>query len=181
MPMTRRQLLKTGVAGGALLAIAGFTTKGTFWGAGSRRLRDGAFQYQFLTAADRTVLQAIVPVILTDVFTDHEGDAAVLLEETIRGVDIAISGFYPAVQAELRQLFSLLTLPPGRMLVAGVWRHWTRAGKESIESFLNSWRTSRFNLFQTGYDALQQLVAAAWYGNPKSWQQLGYPGPPNLS
>lgn len=178
MAMTRRQWIKTGVAGGIVLAAAGLTTKGTFWGAGSRRLQTEDFQYSFLTLSDRAVLQSVAPVILTGVFTKQNPESETLLEETIRGVDLAISGFYPAVQKELRQLFSLLTLPPGRIAAAGIWRSWPQASEASVKAFLNRWRDSRFDLLKTGYDALQQLISAAWYGNPKSWQGIGYAGPP---
>jgi len=181
MAMTRRKLLKTGIAGTALLTVAGLTTKGTFWGAGSRRLITEDFKYRFLTNADRTVLQAVMPVLLADAFKDAAGSREALLEETIRRFDVAVSALYPAVQAELRQLFSLLTLPPGRMLVAGVWSSWSNASRSAIYGFLNGWRTSRFDLLKSGYDALQQLSAASWYGNPKAWPDIGYQGPPVLS
>lgn len=181
MAMTRRQWIKTGVAGGALLATAAWTTKGTFWGNGSRRAKTGAYEYTFLTHADRQVMQAIIPVILLDVFSETEGHPKDLLEETIQRFDLAVSGLYPAVQGEIRQLFSLLTLGPGRMIVAGVWSSWEKASPEAIASFLTRWKTSRFSLLQTGYDALQQLSVAAWYGNPKAWAAIDYAGPPSFT
>ena len=180
MTITRRRMLKTGIAGAALLAVAGWTTRGTFWGAGSRRLISKNFSYRFLTRSDREVMLAVLPVILADSFEEASGNPGELLEETLRRFDIAVSGLYPSVQRELRQLFSLLTLPPGRMLVAGVWPGWMNASTKAIGNFLSGWRTSRFSLLKSGYDALQQLSAAAWYGNPKAWPDIGYPGPPAL-
>ena len=181
MAITRRKMLKTGIAGAALLTVAGLTTRGTFWGAGSRRLISKDFSYRFLTKSDRRVLMAVVPVILDDALQEAQGDPEVLLEETIRRFDAAVSGLYPSVQNELRQLFSLLTLPPSRMLVAGVWSSWANASSTAVYEFLSGWRNSRFDLLKSGYDALQQLSVAAWYGNPKAWPDIGYPGPPVLS
>jgi hypothetical protein len=39
---------------------------------------------------------------------------------------------------------------------------------------------SGFMLLRSAYDALHQLVFAAWYGNPRSWPAIGYAGPPVL-
>ena len=35
-------------------------------------------------------------------------------------------------------------------------------------------------LKRSAYDALHQLILAAWYGNGRSWAGIGYPGPPKL-
>ena len=35
-------------------------------------------------------------------------------------------------------------------------------------------------LQRTAYDALHQIIFAAWYGNPRSWPAIGYAGPPEL-
>jgi hypothetical protein len=47
-----------------------------------------------------------------------------------------------------------------------------------VSAFLARWRESRFDLLRAGYQALTQLVQAAWYGNPRAWGAIGYPGPP---
>jgi hypothetical protein len=35
-------------------------------------------------------------------------------------------------------------------------------------------------LLQQGYQALHDLVLAAWYARPDSWPAIGYPGPPEV-
>ena len=51
---------------------------------------------------------------------------------------------------------------------------------EEIAAFFIRWRTSSFDIQRAGYQALSQLIQAAWYGNPASWSVIGYAGPPNL-
>jgi hypothetical protein len=50
-----------------------------------------------------------------------------------------------------------------------------------VAGFLARWRTSRFDLARAGYQALTQLIQAAWYDNPVAWRAIGYPGPPALA
>jgi hypothetical protein len=62
--------------------------------------------------------------------------------------------------------------------LAGLTSPWEEASVEDVSTFLTRWRTSRFDLMRAGYQALTQLIQAAWYGNPRSWGAIGYPGPP---
>jgi hypothetical protein len=64
--------------------------------------------------------------------------------------------------------------------MAGVSAPWLESSPESIVAFLERWRASRFALLQSAYQALHQLILAAWYGNPASWPATGYSGPPSL-
>ncbi|HEV2607200.1 MAG TPA: hypothetical protein VGT79_04375, partial [Xanthomonadaceae bacterium] len=100
--------------------------------------------------------------------------------EVVAGVDRAVAGLPPGSRKELEQLFALLSFAPTRCLVAGVWSSWPQASRESVASFLMSWRDSRFALLRSGYGALHQLILAAWYGNARSWPAIGYGGPPSL-
>jgi hypothetical protein len=52
------------------------------------------------------------------------------------------------------------------------------ASAEDIARFLERWRHSSIALLRSGYQALHELVMAAWYGNAQSWGRIGYPGPP---
>ncbi|CAM2066377.1 hypothetical protein SCOR_13440 [Sulfidibacter corallicola] len=176
--MDRRQFLKLGVTGGALLTMSAWMSKGTFWGTGTHLARRGNYQYQFLTEADHEVVSALIPAILAGTAAARDKELA---EEVVRGVDIAASHFRPAIQKEIRQLFTVLTLPATRVLACGVWSGWSQADPARVEGFLASWRNSRMALLRSGYDALQQLTVASWYGNPKSWSGLGYEGPPPLA
>jgi hypothetical protein len=87
----------------------------------------------------------------------------------------------PAARSELGQLFSLLALAPARRAFAGVASPWEEAGIAEVGAFLDRWRDSGWALKRSAYDALHQLVIAAWYANPRAWPAIGYPGPPVLA
>ena len=55
---------------------------------------------------------------------------------------------------------------------------WSDAGAAEVAAFLERWRAVGFTLLRSAYDALHQIIFAAWYGNPRSWPAIGYPGPP---
>jgi len=84
----------------------------------------------------------------------------------------------PAVQAEVGQLLALLRFLPTRLALAGIASPLDEAPAADIAAFLDRWRESRFDLLRASYQALTQLIQAAWYDNPASWPAIGYPGPP---
>jgi hypothetical protein len=166
---TRREFLRAGLVGGALLAalrmLPGYAS-------------DAAAPK--LTADQRAVLAAIAPVLLAGALPEgpQRGEAVAAV---VDGVEQAVGGLPPPVRAELDQLFLLLTFGPTRWLIAGVEAPWPRASAAEIAAFLESWRTSWLVLLQSGYHALHELIMAAWYARPESWPVLRYPGPPELS
>ncbi len=169
--LTRRRLLEFGAL--AALAAAGSVVapvraaEGA--GAKSRALDPGA----------RTIVAAIAPVMLAGALPAGDKLQAAL-RDVVQGTDAAVAALAPSVQHEVGQLFGLLGFPPTRYLVAGVRQPWDRADAADIERFLQTWRTSPFDKLRSAYDALHQLIGAAWYGNPASWSRVGYPGPPRL-
>ena len=128
----------------------------------------------------RAILAAIIPVILEGALPVGS-DAAAARDETLAGAREAIAGLPPSVRRELDQLFALLAFAPTRCIVAGVWSPWPDASRESVAAFLGHWRDSRFALLRSAYEAMHQIVLGAWYGNPRSWGAIGYPGPPSLA
>ncbi|HXX85519.1 MAG TPA: hypothetical protein VEN29_16260 [Casimicrobiaceae bacterium] len=171
--VSRRTLLKVGVAGGVALLLARWLYTQT-----SEPVAKDP-QFAALDASARSVVAAIVPVMLEGALL--EGEAAMRArDQVVSGVDRAVAGLPPAVRAEIDQLFSLLAFAPSRCLVAGVWSPWPEASRDSIVAFLGRWRDSRFGLLRSGFAALHQLIVGAWYANPQAWPAIGYPGPPLL-
>ena len=159
---TRREFLKTGLAGGVLLNIAGCT----------RPSADGG----------RTmVLTAVIPVMLAGALPADGAGQPELIGRTVAGVERAIAGLAPATQNEIGELFDLLAFPLTRMLAAGIWSPWPQATPQAIGNFLESWRHSRFDLLKSGYAALHDLIFGAWYARPDTWAAIGYPGPPKVA
>ena len=64
--------------------------------------------------------------------------------------------------------------------MAEVWTAWSAAPPGTVNGFLRRWRFSSAALLRSGYQALHQLIMAAWYANPAAWPRIGYPGPPAI-
>jgi hypothetical protein len=168
--VSRRQVIKFGVAGGLLLAAAGVARAQKGY-----RAATGADRLEVLTEGDGEVLAAVAPAILAGT-----GAAGASLAAIVGSIDRAVAGLPPHLQAEVKQLLALLASWPGRRLLAGVSAPWPEASPAAVAAFLERWRFSRWALFQQAYHALHELVLAAWYARPDSWPAIGYPGPPAL-
>ncbi len=169
--ISRRTLLKAGVAGGAALLLARWLYTPT---SPPPRPSPNA-----LDPGARAIVVAIIPVLLDGALPSGP-EAPGARADTLTAVEEAIAGLPPSTRKELADLFSLLGFPPTRCLVAGIWSPWPEATRESIASFLTRWRDSRFELLRSAYAALHQLVFAAWYAGPRAWSATGYAGPPSL-
>lgn len=167
---TRRQFLKAGLAGGA--ALAGL---GAWYGV--HRAGQDVGEAGF-TQAETAMLTAIAAVVLRGALPQDNAARQAALARTIDGIGQAIAGLSAAAQKELGELFGLMDFPLTRGLLTGVWGSWESATPTQVEGFLRRWRYSRFELFQSAYAALHDLVLGAWYGQPESWAAVGYPGPP---
>jgi hypothetical protein len=172
---SRRVFLKTGFAGGVLLAaIATFHDPLNRW---AKNELVGRLPRDIARVA---VLTAVVPVVLGGALpTDQPGRAAAV-SRAVEGVAVAVGALGAAAQEEVAELFALLMFAPTRIAVAGVTSSWEKVGEDEVAAFLTRWRTSRLGLLQSGYQALHDLVLGAWYADPANWQAIGYPGPPRL-
>ncbi|MFC4158221.1 hypothetical protein [Chitinimonas lacunae] len=174
--LTRRQFIQTGIAGAALL--------------GAARLAYGPLRpdpqyevpaesrFRVLDGASRTAFAAIGRVMLAGALPRDEAEFETALHEVVLGCDTVVAGLPGAVRDELEELLALLNQPLGRRWIAGVTRSWSEASDEDIAHFLSRWRYSSLSLLRSGYQALHQIVFAAWYGNPRAWVGIAYAGPP---
>ena len=172
---TRRQLIQAGIAGAILLAIADV---GYQFVSDEQSATPDAFDYTVLGAESRVIVGAIAPAMLAGALPSSGEQRVLAIRDVVRGFDTAVAGLSPSTQGEVQQLLTLLTFPLTRWAVAGVSHPWHAANAREIDAFLTRWRYSKFTLLRSGYDALHQLVNAAWYGTAESWPGIGYPGPP---
>lgn len=173
--ISRRTFIVAGTAGGAALAVAWWLR------GGPGRPRTGvAPTLADLDPEAPTIVAAIVPAMLAGALPTQGEARQAAIRETVSGVEHAIAGLNPYAQQELAQLFSLLAFAPARVTLTGVSAPWAEASEDTVNAFLARWRTSSFALLRSAYDALHQLICAAWYGNPKTWPAIGYPGPPDI-
>jgi len=173
---TRRTFLLAGTAGAAALTVA-------WWLRSTPERTAGTGADAPLAALDPSapaIVAAIVPVMLAGALPDDDAARAGALRESVTNVGRAIGGLPPAAQKEMAELFALLGLPATRVALAGIGTPWDEASPAAVAAFLERWRTSRFMLLRSAYDALHQLILAAWYGNESAWKAIGYPGPPEI-
>lgn len=170
MNVSRRTFIATGLAGAAVLA-------GAAWLRGPHAPAPVAPR-RALDADAEALFRAVAPVLLAGALPAAPDTQRAALDDTLAGIDTAVAGLAPASRKELDELVALLSLPPVRMLAAGVRAPWHEADPDDVRRFLDRLRQSSFLLLRSAYDALHALTFAAWYGNAQSWPAIGYPGPP---
>jgi hypothetical protein len=167
MILSRRSFIFAGAAGAAALVV-------------SRLLPRSVSSTAALGADGVAVMTAITPVMLAGSLPADRLRRSEALDETLASIERAVAGLAPRAQIELDDLFRLLALAPARWSLARMTTSWNDASADDVERFLGRLRDSRVDLLRAAYDALHQLVMAAWYGNPSTWAAIGYPGPPDL-
>jgi hypothetical protein len=168
--MRRRTFLALGIAGAATFTAVGW------WAT----IRNRPAPAHALDEDARSIVAAVIPAMLEGALPGGARERDTAIRETVDNVDRAIQGLPPVARVELGQLFALLALTPARRAFAGVASPWQEAGVAEIAAFLDRWRDSGWALKRSAYDALHQLILAAWYGNRRSWAGIGYTGPPRI-
>lgn len=173
----RRKVLK-GALWGSLAIVSGVSLWQLSLTESVETVEADEYPYRFLNIDERLLLWAIIPAYLYPALDKNDEESMFLV---LRNIDGAISGLPQSTQDELRQLFSLLSFQLGKALVAGIWTRWNQADIDSLQSFLGAWRESYVALLRVGYLGLHQIIVGSFYGEPMSWQAIGYPGPPQMN
>ncbi len=169
MNLSRRTFIFAGAFGfAALVAVR-------YWPRGSTKA-----PLQSLDGDGEAIMRAVVPVMLAGALPRDPAERGEAVRETVVNIDRAINGLSPLQIREIGQLFTLLALAPVRWSLTRSTHTWDDAAASDVDAFLARLRDSRIALLRAAYDALHQLVFAAWYGNPRAWGALGYDGPPVL-
>lgn len=172
--VTRRTLLKAGLASPVILSTLGATS-----GCASKPpspMRKA--RLKVLREKDAVILTALFPVILAGNFPRQEPDKSARAELLIQHMDGFLARSSHFNHAALHELFDLLSFAPTRIAAAGMWRDWSVASEDELNDFLINWRDSRFNLLRMGYCQITQLTATVYYTLPESWTNGVYPGSP---
>ena len=173
---SRRDFLKVGASGALLLAMARVSRSRS-----ATQRAEAIPPEPALDGGASEVLAAIVPVVLAGALPVDPSARSASIAATIERAYRTVSGLPPHSQSDLRDLFALLAFAPARWLLAGVRHPWRQASGAEIDGFLQRWRLSGWALKQQAYQALHELVFAAFYADPASWPPIGYPGPPRLT
>ena len=171
--MNRRDFLKLGAASSAALSAVGVTASLT----GCTDSNEPNSNWLVLTRSDRALLSAITPTMLKGSFPTDATEQIQAINAILITIDGGLAKFGPHNQKEVKNLFTLLNFGLTRGLTTGVWSKWEDASEDDIEQFLQRWRDSSVGLFNLGYNGLNKLISASWYGQPQAWPKAGYPGP----
>jgi hypothetical protein len=172
--MNRRSFLKLSATGSAALAAVGATA--SLSGCSETLPENG--QWRVLRSQDRIMLAAIAPVMLKGSLPAEPTANKAGVDTVIATIDEALFKLDAHNTKQISDLFTLLTFGLTRGLATGVWSKWENASEAEIENFLNSWRESSIGLLTLGYNGLNKLMCATWFGQKEAWEAVGYPGPP---
>ncbi len=172
LPGDRRRFLKVGALGAALLATAHFLGNAHAAPAERRRVFD---------ERARRIVQSLVPVVLEGMLPAGENERQRAVDDVAAGFAHSVAVLGVAAQEDLAQLFTFLDFAPTRLAFAGLWKPVEESSAQELRDFLQRWRFSRVDVQQASYQALTQLIQAAWYDLPASWPAIAYPGPPKIA
>ncbi len=166
----RRIFLKRGLAGSALLAIGGLgflTTRQSLELKFTGELRCvNASQYALLAA----LAERFIP--------KRFGFPSAAELDVAQSCDAIIDQLDPSARDEVLQLLTLFESAIGNFTLGARPKTFTQMPPDEQDRVMEEWRTSRFVLRRSGYTAVRNMVMAAYFGHPKSWEAVGYPGPP---
>jgi hypothetical protein len=168
--MQRRALLRVGVGSAVLLALLGGGY--ALWQPG---WRDGQ-----LSGEAREVFRAVGLAVLEGFWPAPGPERDRAVEAWLDRLDATVAGLSPAVRGELSQLLGLLSLGPGRQMLAGLRPAWSAAPVAQVQEALQAMRVSPKPLRQQAYHALRDLSMAAYFGGADGWARIGYPGPSDI-
>ena len=165
--MQRRTWLKLGAVSATVLILAGGATALLQPGLQQGRLSPGA--QDVFTSVARAILDGTLPT--------EPAQAQAALAGLVLRIDALVQALPPHAQAELSQLLGLLGTGVGRRTLAGLAPDWPSASVAEVQQALQSMRTSRLALRLQSYQALHDIVGAAYFSDASTWPTLGYPGP----
>jgi hypothetical protein len=166
--MQRRTLLGLGVAGGALLALAG---AGVAW------MYEAAWRDGHLLPAGRRVLAGVARAVLDGTLPAEPRVQSAAIEAHLNRMQALIQAMPPHTQAEVADLLAVLALPPSRWALCGLSSPWETAAVNEVQSALQSMRRSSLLVRRQAYGALRDLTHAAYFADASTWPLLRYPGP----
>jgi hypothetical protein len=163
-----------------VLALGAISSLTLLLGGGSLALVQPGLRDAKLTASGREVFAGAARALLEGVLPAQDASRRTALNGLLDRIDGLVAVLPAHSQAELSQLLALLASAPGRRAFAGLAAPWSDASIGDIGSALQSLRTSALALRNQAYQALHDIVGAAWFSDAGTWTLLAYPGPRDL-
>ena len=168
--MKRRSFLKA--AGGTGIAVLGGA--GVLFARDTRMVTLPAEPLQFFTPREYSIFHAVAETVVTP----PEGAPSIDDVQALLKADRHLARLDTGAQSDFRQLLSLFDNALAGFLLCGTIAPFTRMTPEKQIAFLAKWESHRIGTLRSGYQAMKRLSVASYYGNPKTYFVVGYPGPP---
>lgn len=159
---SRREFLKTSLAGGAILSAAGFLAQCTSPETPGRPdlVFLNAREFETLTAFARAILPALVPGAV---------------DATPYRIDREVARWNARSQSQVKQVLALVENGTRYFLFS--IRPFRELATRDAQDYLRAWETSRFDFRRTAYQALRMLTLFYYYSQDAAWPSIGYDGP----
>ncbi len=165
--MQKRHFLKLGMASAAALALVG----------GGLALVSPGLTDGKLSSAGQMVFMAVGKAVLDGSLPKERKAQNTALAGMLSRIDGLVASLPRHAQSELSELLAVLASGAGRHALAGLSQDWTGASVAQVQAALQEMRTSSLAMRQQAYHALHDIVGGAYFSDPSTWVQLGYPGP----
>lgn len=144
---------------------------------GATALLQPGLRQGHLTPGAQDVFTSVARAILDGTLPTEPAQAQAALKGLMPRIDALVQALPPHAQAELSQLLGLLGTAVGRRTLAALAPDWRSASVAEVQQALQSMRSSRLGLRLQSYQALHDIVGAAYFSDASTWPALGYPGP----
>ncbi len=164
--LTRRRLIQTGIAGGALLAVGGSVLG---WATLGYHLEPGE-QAIGLSVKEFCVVRAIV-----DAIVPGSGKLKPGVELGVpQRIDEELWASDDGMRSDIRNILQFIEhIPP----LYGHFGRFSSLHREAREKVLRSLMTSSQTIFVQAATAAKELVYLFYYSHHENWAALQYPGP----
>ena len=167
MALSRRRALGLGIGGGLLVVLAGL-------GLQSTTLVPPARPLKALTAEQYSILRAVAERL-------HPGEGPIPSASQIGvadAVDDLLSSAHPGFAYDFGRALLAFESAAGHLVFDGRLAPFTRMTPEQQDKVLEGWREARSHLRRQIFHAMLGLCSAAYWGDPRTWPVMEYPGPP---
>ena len=97
----------------------------------------------------------------------------------IKAIDSVLSVIREDKLNDLELALKLLSISPLCYFLTGYFSPWNDLSK--VQNVLKRWSQTESSLEKTLYGAFSAIINSAFYGDPLSWAEINYPGPPEFS
>ena len=170
LPLGRREFLRAGLLGSALLA-GGASVASLSGCSAPMTAADG---YLHLRPADIALLTPLVPVILAGALPNGEAD----VQRALKRLDTLFDSPSQGSREALFKLYDVLQLGAFRWWVMDAWAHPASLNSEEIDQGMAKWSRKQNSFARLAFNGVCQPLMMFWYTDPDVARSTGYPGPP---